>query len=425
MAIARDEGDEDDYAHTLESYDWRSRGEVADLLARARTWQRPTAIIWALNVAGRDLVYRHGDLQAAISSLHDLRERSRRYGTLPSEAEALVQLALALAILGEEAQSREALGQARELVARLGTEHRLRFAITAVGSVRAYFYGGDWPALAASAEAVAVAPLGKQSPIGLTAASFALLNNLRAGHLARAQAFMAEMPLLFEQTTRTTYVFGGSLDRAATAVWELGAAEFAAQYRRLAEELFAGQLGDGPLKSFELIAARMAALQGDLPAATAYFTCAREVLEAAGHRPMRAIVDYDEALALVRTNSTDRARIAALLDAAITQFVALGMGGWEQRARLLREEQESRGTGEQVIHAPTPPRPHALTPREAEVLRLVAGGNTNREIAETLFLSVPTVQRHIANIYNKIGARGRADATAYALRHGILPESVD
>lgn len=59
-----------------------------------------------------------------------------------------------------------------------------------------------------------------------------------------------------------------------------------------------------------------------------------------------------------------------------------------------------------------------LTRREDEVLRLLAGGQTNKEIAEVLSLSVHTVERHIANIYRKIGARGRADATAYALTRG-------
>lgn len=63
--------------------------------------------------------------------------------------------------------------------------------------------------------------------------------------------------------------------------------------------------------------------------------------------------------------------------------------------------------------------PGGLTRREVEVLRLIAGGKTNNEIAEELFLSVRTVERHIGNIYGKINARGRADATAYALTHHL------
>ena len=61
-----------------------------------------------------------------------------------------------------------------------------------------------------------------------------------------------------------------------------------------------------------------------------------------------------------------------------------------------------------------------LTPRELEVLRLIAGGLSSREIAAKHFLSVRTTERHIANIYKKIGAHGKADATAFALSKGLL-----
>jgi DNA-binding NarL/FixJ family response regulator len=64
--------------------------------------------------------------------------------------------------------------------------------------------------------------------------------------------------------------------------------------------------------------------------------------------------------------------------------------------------------------------PDGLTEREVEVLRLIAAGRNNREIAEELVLSVRTVERHITNIYGKINARGKADATAYAMTHGLI-----
>jgi DNA-binding NarL/FixJ family response regulator len=57
-------------------------------------------------------------------------------------------------------------------------------------------------------------------------------------------------------------------------------------------------------------------------------------------------------------------------------------------------------------------------------LRRVASGQSNREIAEALALSVRTVEKHVAHVYNKLGARGRADAAAFAVRHGLLPESL-
>ena len=62
---------------------------------------------------------------------------------------------------------------------------------------------------------------------------------------------------------------------------------------------------------------------------------------------------------------------------------------------------------------------HGLSRREQEVLRLLAAGESNREIARRLGLSPHTIERHVANLYRKIGARGRADATAYALRSGL------
>lgn len=53
------------------------------------------------------------------------------------------------------------------------------------------------------------------------------------------------------------------------------------------------------------------------------------------------------------------------------------------------------------------------------MLRLLAAGKTNNEIAQELILGPRIVERHIANIYGKIDAHGRADATAYAFRNGI------
>jgi DNA-binding CsgD family transcriptional regulator len=72
-------------------------------------------------------------------------------------------------------------------------------------------------------------------------------------------------------------------------------------------------------------------------------------------------------------------------------------------------------------HAPREAASHpaSLTPRETEVLRLVAAGRTSKEISADLSVSVRTVGRHITNIYTKIGARTRADATAYAIRHDL------
>jgi len=61
-----------------------------------------------------------------------------------------------------------------------------------------------------------------------------------------------------------------------------------------------------------------------------------------------------------------------------------------------------------------------LSPRELEVLRLVAQGHTNRQVAETLHLSVRTVESHRANLMNKLGLSSPAQLVRYAIEHGLL-----
>ena len=64
--------------------------------------------------------------------------------------------------------------------------------------------------------------------------------------------------------------------------------------------------------------------------------------------------------------------------------------------------------------------PGGLSEREAEVLRLVAAGRTNSDIARQLHISVKTVARHVSNIFIKIGVTSRAAATAYAFEHHLV-----
>jgi DNA-binding NarL/FixJ family response regulator len=64
--------------------------------------------------------------------------------------------------------------------------------------------------------------------------------------------------------------------------------------------------------------------------------------------------------------------------------------------------------------------PDLLTPRELEVLKLVAEGHSSQEIAATLVISIKTVERHRSNIIDKLGVRDRVDLTRYAIRRGLV-----
>jgi DNA-binding NarL/FixJ family response regulator len=64
--------------------------------------------------------------------------------------------------------------------------------------------------------------------------------------------------------------------------------------------------------------------------------------------------------------------------------------------------------------------PDGMTEREGDVLRLVAGGRTNAEIAAELFVAEATVKTHINNLFAKTHVRSRAEAVQYAYRHGLV-----
>jgi len=94
-------------------------------------------------------------------------------------------------------------------------------------------------------------------------------------------------------------------------------------------------------------------------------------------------------------------------DAARAAFEHLG--ACQDLASLeSREKRESSG------------RRHGLSQRELQVLRLVATGKTNKEIAAELFLSEKTIDRHVSNIFTKIDVASRAAATAYAYEHRLV-----
>jgi DNA-binding NarL/FixJ family response regulator len=80
---------------------------------------------------------------------------------------------------------------------------------------------------------------------------------------------------------------------------------------------------------------------------------------------------------------------------------------------LVREYMERARDGDAFREDP-------LTPRETEVVKLIGEGHTSREIAETLVISEKTVERHRANILEKLGMRDRVDITKYAIRRGFV-----
>ena len=82
--------------------------------------------------------------------------------------------------------------------------------------------------------------------------------------------------------------------------------------------------------------------------------------------------------------------------------------------RALMREYLDRARAGDALHS------EVLTPREEEIVKLVAEAHTNDEIAEMLVISKKTVERHRANILEKLGMRDRVELTRYAIRRGLV-----
>jgi DNA-binding NarL/FixJ family response regulator len=136
---------------------------------------------------------------------------------------------------------------------------------------------------------------------------------------------------------------------------------------------------------------------------------AAELWAAAGYR-------YEHAAALAESpHADDQLAALAILD---------GLGA-EPLARQVRSRLKTLGVS-RIPRGPVPTtrvNPAGLTERQVQVVRLLAEGLTNAEIAERLVVSAATVKSHVNHIFAKIGARDRAQAVVYAYANGITGSS--
>ena len=368
VEVARDAGGDRDFAKTLELMDWRTRIETDELRVGAQTMRDASAAIHVLTVAMRSLLFQHGAFSETEQVAGELEALSERHGSHPGVAYALVHRAWAQYARGEAEEALHSLRRADEVVVRLGEAHRLH------GSVRLL----RWVAFEHDADGATFALDAARNPgrprwMSLLHLSLATRAFAEAGNDGDAQALLADLVPVLAELEPTTLNHNGAVANVTLAAWLLDAREHAAVLRSLALALIDAGVGDYPGTSRELAVAQAAALAGDTLEALDYLQRARAVLERSGQRPLLAAV-----------------------------------GDLELRLRTR-----------------TPPRavpgeaPAGLTPREVEILRAVAAGRSNAEIAAALVLSVHTVERHVANVYRKISVHNRAEATAYALRAGL------
>jgi len=146
--------------------------------------------------------------------------------------------------------------------------------------------------------------------------------------------------------------------------------------------------------------------------------------EESGHPYPLAVARWRAAEALL-ARRVDRARAAELLGRGHATASSLGAeplrGELERLARLGRVDLRPRGPADPAADpAAAAVAALGLTPRELEVLALVAVGRSNRQVADALFISAKTASVHVSNILAKLGVASRVEAAAVAHRHGLL-----
>src|SRR5215204_4829214 len=161
----------------------------------------------------------------------------------------------------------------------------------------------------------------------------------------------------------------------------------------------------------------VAGAEGESIRAARLFGAAEALMEARRYR----LVPQERAV-LEPYRASVRSRLGyTMWEEAMAEGGTMGLD--QATAYALSKERSSKHlspTRSQPAVSSTPEHPGGLSPREVEVLGPVAEGLTNAQIAQRLFLSPRTVQRHLNSIYHKLGVSSRAVATRFAMEHGLL-----
>jgi DNA-binding CsgD family transcriptional regulator len=327
----------------------------------------------------------------------------------PSElCHAQAWLAYVAALQGSWVEVQDIIAQVRPAAERLPSTEALTFVLKA-GGIRAYWLG-DY--LAAEWHFLAVEELFRQAPHALGRYRGGLLGlaQLALGKPGDARAFMASqekiVAVLPGQSTPTAPIL---TSLAMMAVQSGDHPRAIGYYERLLP--FQGQYY---WFLVDRILAMIETLQGNWLAAEGHLDSAEALSSRENIRPELPLVLAARAdLEVARGGRGSAIRARTLLARALDLFGELGMAGEVSRVRdRLRRLPSQPG-------ADHPEYPAGLSAREVQILRLVAGGMSNRRIAKKLALSENTVANHLTSIFNKIGADNRASATAFAVRHGL------
>jgi AAA ATPase domain len=345
VQVIRSQGTEADYAFTIDSLDPAFGAEVEPLIDRVEGWRDPVARLWALVHVVTHLTLTDARSSPAADQLStELRALADDVGLVQRRGLARVLRAALLGGQGEFDAAAGQIGEARALFERQSPDGATPAVVTLVGGLTAQHVAIDWAGLATTMWDLARNPRAAGT-LGLACAGFAAQAFAYAGEADRARTVLGYILPELESAGPLEPANSGAAGLAAAAVWELRAQDLAARLLPRALALAGADGYEFYMTSTELSVARLSAVLGRFDQAADYFGRARATLEQRGQRVLRAIVDYDEALARLAHQQPGAARLLAVSGA---RFQELGMRAWTRRAARLevtfdRDLDEQRG----------------------------------------------------------------------------------
>ena len=341
-------------------------------LALFRALEDMEGIAWSLNyLAG--IVSQQGDYARAISLNEESLALFRALGDIEGTAWSLFWLARVLFLsLGDPAKVRTLLEEGLALCREVGHKLGIAWALSHLGAVF-----------------------------------------LQQGNAVKARLLLEESLLLYREG-RDQWGIAESLSLLGRV--EVLAGDYAAARVRCEESLaIVREAGANLSVCFSLEGlATVVAVQGDPVWAARLWGMAEALREAMGTPiPPVYCADYDRSVAAARAQLGEKAFAAVLAQGRImTPEQALAAQA------MPPTPMPTRPASAPPVKSPTSPA--GLSAREVEVLRLVAQGLTNEQVAERLVISARTVNTHLTSIYGKIGVSSRSAATRYAMEHHLV-----
>lgn len=282
--------------------------------------------------------WHHGDYRrAAAAGRQEALEWEDR-GLLTEAAFTWANVFRSYVARGEFGRAREARDRSRALMARLPNQSVLIGQILGGEDELRMALDEGWGAELEPGDPI-IGPLLTWFGAGIQSASARTCARMGQDELA-----MMIMPLVMPAMANPPiWMAGAGYIKVACdvveALWLCGRAEHIVEIEREIQQRIIGSDFHHPMTDPRLALARLAALGQRWNDASTWFTRAREVLDAQGAGPLRAIVDYDEGVMYRRRNETgDAERARLLIETALQQFHAIGMPGWIRRAEQLLGE---------------------------------------------------------------------------------------